>query len=289
MKVLLIGAGYCARRWLKLGARVGGKAGSATGLAATIRDVADAPRFAALGIRPVPFMASALRIACEDAEAVIVSVPPGEAGDPALALLRDPPRGPRRIVYLSTIGVYGDRDGGWIDESSDVAPVSGRSQARVAAEQGWLDWGERLGASVDLLRLAGIYGPGRNALTQLRAGTAKRIVKPGQVFNRIHVDDIVGAITLCLSGATQGGPLIVADDEPAPPQDVIAYAATLLGVAPPPEIPFAQADLSPMAASFYDECKRASNARLRALMGPLAFPTYREGLDALRAQGEGGA
>lgn len=285
MKVFLIGAGYCARRWLALGAQTG--AGAATRLAATLRDVADAPRFAARGIRPVPFMASALRIAIEDADALIVSVPPGAAGDPALAVLRDPPRGPRRIVYLSTIGVYGDRQGGWIDEASDVAPDSARSQARAEAEQAWTDWGDRLGAPVDLLRLAGIYGPGRNALAQLREGTAKRVVKQGQVFNRIHVDDIAAAIAACLSGKTDGGPLIVADDEPAPPQDVIAYAASLLGVERPPEIPFEQASLSPMAASFYAECKRASNARLRALLGGLAFPTYREGLRALCEAGEG--
>jgi len=285
MRVFLIGPGYCARRWLALGANVGDSA--ATRIAATIRDVADAPRFAARDIRPVPFMASALRIAMEDADALIVSVPPGDKGDPALAVLRDPPRGPRRIVYLSTIGVYGDRQGGWIDEASDIAPDSTRSQARAEAEQGWTDWGDRLGAPTDLLRLAGIYGPGRNQLAQLKAGTAKRIVKPGQVFNRIHVDDVAAAISACLAGKTDGGPLVVADDEPAPPQDVVAYAAALLGVDPPPATPFGQAELSPMGASFYAECKRASNARLRGLLGGLAFPTYREGLQALAAAGEG--
>jgi nucleoside-diphosphate-sugar epimerase len=287
MKVLLIGAGYCARRWLALGARTGEAAPPR--LAATIRDVSQAPRYAARDIRPVPFMISALRMALEDADAVIVSVPPGEAGDPVMKMLSDPPRGARRIVYLSTIGVYGDRSGAWIDEDSEISPHSDRSKARAVAEERWTDWGDRLGAPVDLLRLAGIYGPGRNALQQLRAGTAKRVVKSGQVFNRIHVDDIASAITACLSGKTDGGPLIVADDEPAPPQDVVAYAAGLMGVEPPPEIPFDQADLSPMGASFYAECKRASNTRLRDLIGPLAFPTYREGLSALWAAGEGKA
>lgn len=281
MKVLLIGAGYSARRWIALGAQ------GATGLAATTRDVADAPRFAALGMRPVAFAASALRVAFEDADVVVVSVPPGENGDPALVALRDPPRGPRRIVYLSTIGVYGDRGGDWIDETSELKPESDRSRFRVAAEQGWSDLADRLGANLDLLRLAGIYGPGRNPLAQLKAGTARRIVKPGQVFNRIHVDDIAAAIALCVRGATEGGPLIVADDEPAPPQDVIAHAAALLGEPPPPEIPIEEAQLSPMAASFYAECKRASNQRFRALSGGLRFPTYREGLQALLEAGEG--
>ena len=287
MRVFLIGPGFCARRWLALGAQTGDR--EATRLAATIRDPADAPRFAARGIKPVAFHASALRVAMEDADAVIVSVPPGDKGDPAIATLRDPPRGVRRIIYLSTIGVYGDRQGAWIDETSDLAPSSPRSQARVAAETAWSDVGERLGAPVDLLRLAGIYGPGRNQLAQLRAGTAKRLVKPGQVFNRIHVDDVAAAIAACLSGGTDGGSLILADDEPAPPQDVVAYAAGLMGIEAPPEIAFDAAALSPMAASFYDECKRAANARLRALIGPLAFPTYREGLAALWAAGEGRA
>jgi nucleoside-diphosphate-sugar epimerase len=285
MKVFLIGPGYSARRWLALGARIG--EGSATRIAATTRDVADAPRYAAKGVKPVPFMASALRIAIEDAEALIVSVPPGENGDPALSVLRDPPRGPRRIVYLSTIGVYGDRAGDWVDETSDVSPDSPRSRQRADAEAAWSDWGDRLGAPVDLLRLAGIYGPGRNQLAQLKAGTAKRVVKPGQVFNRIHVDDIAAAISACLAGKTDGGPLVVADDEPAPPQEVVAYAAGLMGVAPPPEIPFEQADLSPMGASFYAECKRARNTRLRELTGGLTYPTYREGLRALWEAGEG--
>jgi nucleoside-diphosphate-sugar epimerase len=285
MKVFLIGPGYSARRWLALGARIG--EGSATRIAATTRDVADAPRYAAKGIKPVPFMASALRIAIEDADALIVSAPPGENGDPALSVLRDPPRGPRRIVYLSTIGVYGDRAGDWVDETSDVSPDSPRSRQRADAEAAWSDWGDRLGAPVDLLRLAGIYGPGRNQLAQLKAGTAKRVVKPGQVFNRIHVDDIAAAISACLAGKTDGGPLVVADDEPAPPQDVVAYAADLMGVAPPPEIPFEQADLSPMGASFYAECKRARNTRLRELTGGLTYPTYREGLRALWEAGEG--
>jgi nucleoside-diphosphate-sugar epimerase len=157
----------------------------------------------------------------------------------------------------------------------------------VAAEAGWSALAGRLGARIDLLRLAGIYGPGRNALAQLAAGTARRLVKPGQVFNRIHVEDVVRAVDAVLAGRGEGGPLIVADDEPAPPQDVIAYAAELIGVAPPPLTPYDPALLSPMGRSFYEECKRASNARLKALLGALDYPTYREGLAALRAQGEG--
>jgi nucleoside-diphosphate-sugar epimerase len=193
----------------------------------------------------------------------------------------------RSIVYLSTIGVYGDSGGAWVDETSEAHPGSARSKARLAAERAWQKFsGTR--CAVAILRLAGIYGPGRNALVNVANGTAKRLVKPGQVFNRIHVDDIAQAIDACFSHGASGI-FNVADDEPGPPQDVIAFAAKLLDVPPPPEFPFdaAQKTMSPMAQSFYAENRRVRNDRLKRELGVrLMYPTYREGLRALLAAGE---
>ena len=226
-----------------------------------------------------------------NADALLVSIPPDAAGDPVLAAFAEAvvqaPR-LRHIVYLSTIGVYGDHMGAWVDESSRCRPANDRSQWRLAAETAWLQLGQRSGKTVHVLRLAGIYGPGQNALVNLRGGTARRIVKPGQVFNRIHVEDIARTIAACFSHAGAGGVWNVTDDEPAPAEDVVAFAATLLGVAPPPEIAFDDAQMSPMARSFYAECKRASNRAMKERLGVrLAYPSYREALRALAAAGEG--
>ena len=156
------------------------------------------------------------------------------------------------------------------------------------AEAGWIDLAKASGKQAYVLRLSGIYGPGRNVLRKLRDGTAKRLVKPGQVFNRIHVEDIAQAIKACLTGSAPGGIYNITDDEPAPPQDVVLYAAQLMGVAPPPEQDFVAAELTPMARSFYGENKRVANRRMKEKLGfDLAFPTYREGIAALWAQGEG--
>ena len=227
------------------------------------------------------------------ASAVLSSIPPDSAGDPVLrrpdlvAALTGAP-GLRWVGYLSTVGVYGDHGGGWVDEDTPVRPVSPRSVQRVAAEQAWQALGAGGGPPVHIFRLAGIYGPGQNALVNLADGTARRIVKPGQVFNRIHVDDIAGALAVSLGHPQPGGAVYnVTDDEPAPPQDVVAHAASLLGVPVPPDLPFASAELSPMARSFYGENKRVSNARLRALGWVPHYPTYREALVALLAAGEG--
>ena len=190
----------------------------------------------------------------------------------------------RRVVYLSTIGVYGDHQGAWIDEDTPLAPQHDRVQARVQVESRWRDL---LGDRLAVLRLGGIYGPGRNALIELRQGRARRIVKPGQVFNRIHVDDAATAIMGAVRHA-RGGSWNICDDEPAPPQDVIAYAASLMGVPPPPEQPFETADLSPMARSFYASNRRVRNLRAkRDLELRFAYPTYREGLQALWEAGDG--
>lgn len=288
VKLFVLGYGYSAERFVALNRH---RLESVTG---TVRSADKAARLARPGLTLFAMeeaaSASALRAALADSDAILVSVPPSAQGDPALNALRDDLaawRG-RAIVYLSTIGVYGDHGGAWIDEETPPAPGQERSRWRLAAERDWQAL-EGEGRAVHVLRLAGIYGPGRNALANLAQGTAHRIVKPGQVFNRIHVDDIAKAIGAAIACATSVT-LNVTDDEPAPPQDVVTFAAGLMGVAPPPEIPFAEAMLSPMARSFYAENKRVRNQRLRDLLqGPLACPTYREGLTALWLQGEGRA
>lgn len=227
---------------------------------------------------------AAVEARLREADVLLVSIAPDDAGDPALRLYGDAVASASkvsRVVYLSTIGVYGDHDGAWIDETALLKPVSKRNRARVEAETAWLS---RATAQrrIFVLRLAGIYGPGRNQIENLRDGTARRIVKDGQVFNRIHVEDISRTIAACLRTDASGGVFNVTDDEPAPPQDVVTYAASLIGVAPPPETPFAQADFSPMALSFWGQNKRVANRRLRETLGvELAFPTYREGLRSL--------
>ena len=217
------------------------------------------------------------------ADALVVSVPPGPSGDPVLAAFGDAIAAAplKTIVYFSTVGVYGDYGGSWVDEATTCRPVSARSRERLAAEEAWGTLAVRAGKALHVLRLAGIYGPGRSGFDKLAAGTARRIVKPGQVFNRIHVEDIARAIHAALEAPT-GGVWNVTDDEPAPPQEVVAYAASLMGLAPPPEVAFEAADMTPMARSFYGENKRVSNARLREELGvELAYPTYREGLKAI--------
>ena len=187
------------------------------------------------------------------------------------------------VGYLSTIGVYGDAKGGWVDEDTPANPQSERSLKRMRAENQWRAFGQTHNKHVDIFRLPGIYGPGRSMIEALRSGTAKRIIKPGQVFNRIHVDDIALALDAAMTAANRCQPGFglynVTDDEPSPPQDVVVYAAELLGLPPPPELAFADAKLSPMGSSFYAESKRVRNTRLKSVFGlSLQFPTYREGL-----------
>lgn len=225
--------------------------------------------------------------ALDRATHLLVSAPPDATGDP---LLRVPAFHDRalpalaRIAYLSTVGVYGDHDGAWVDEGAELRPVSQRSRQRVAAEEAWQDFAQVRGLDLGIFRLSGIYGPARSPFEKLRAGTARRIIKPGQVFNRIHVEDIAGAIGAALVHPGPLGIFNLTDDEPRPPQDVVTHAAALLGMAPPPEVSFEAADLSPMGRSFYGENKRVSNARLKRALG-YAFrcPTYREGLAACLA------
>jgi nucleoside-diphosphate-sugar epimerase len=230
-----------------------------------------------------------LRSVIVEADAALISVPPDENGDPVLRACGDVLAHAQRlraIVYLSTIGVYGDRGGAWVDEATPPQPGAARSRERLAAEQAWLDFGARHNIAVAILRLAGIYGPGQNALVQIARGSARRIVKPGQVFNRIHVSDIAQAIDAAFARRAFGI-FNIADDAPTPPADPIVFAAQLLGVEPPPEILFEQAapSMSPMALSFWQECRRVRNDKLKRELGvSLRYPTFREGLRALFEQ-----
>jgi nucleoside-diphosphate-sugar epimerase len=215
---------------------------------------------------------------------LILSIPPDERGDPALRLHRqtlDAARDLQWIGYFSTVGVYGDFAGEWIDEDAPTRPLNARSRQRVAAEEAWRAYADDRGLPLFIERLAGIYGPGRSAFDKLREGTARRVVKPGQVFNRIHVDDI-GRLTARAAVAKLAGTYNLADREPAPPQDLVTYAAGLMGVAPPPEVPFDKADMTEMARSFYSDNKRVASRRLLEALGTdLAYPSYREGLEAI--------
>lgn len=289
MKLLVFGYGYAAHTVAER-LRSGG-----TAVTATVRSRDKADRLTQTGIVARIFSAEArdevLRDDIVASEAILVSVPPGRAGDPVLAAFSKAIAAApklRWIGYLSTVGVYGDHGGNWVDEATPTAPATERSRARAQAEQDWFGLGAGHAAAVQIFRLPGIYGPGRNQLAQLASGTARRIVKPGQVFNRIHVEDIAAVIEASLARPRAGAIYNVTDDEPAPPQDVIAFAARLCGVEPPPEIPFATAELSPMANSFFSESKRVRNDLIRRELGvSLRYPTYREGLTALRAGGEG--
>lgn len=235
------------------------------------------------GTNRTPTLDAALR----QSTLLVASIAPGETGDPALNIAREEILAALRIRwigYLSTVGVYGDHGGGWVDETAEPKPVSRRSVQRLAAERAWSALAEEKDVPLALLRLSGIYGPGSNALANLAAGTAKRVVKPGQVFNRIHVDDIAGT-TMLLAGQRAGGPFNVTDDELAPPQDVVTFAAGLMGVEPPPELAFDDASLTAMGRSFYGENKRVSNARLKALGYHFVHPDYRAALSAMWADG----
>jgi nucleoside-diphosphate-sugar epimerase len=260
-----------------------------TSISGTVRTLDKARRLRDMGVEAIVYAGGEagpnVTAALASADAVLVSAAPDEAGDPMLRQLRpalDTAERLRLVIYLSTVGVYGDHGGDWVSEAMHPNPTSERGQRRVEAEKGWFTYGQMRGIGVQCHRLAGIYGPGRSVLDDLKDGTARRIIKPGQVFNRIHVADIAGAIMAGLSHPDVSGPVNVCDDEPCPPQDVVTYGAKLLGVAAPPETPFAQARLSAMGRSFYSESKKCRNDKLRHTLGyALRFPTYREGLASL--------
>jgi nucleoside-diphosphate-sugar epimerase len=271
----MLGHGYSAQA---LAARLDGWR-----VRGTTRSAERAAAMRVAGVEPIDWGdRAAVDAAILEADALLVSLPPDAGGDPVLArhgeALARAPAG--WVGYLSTTGVYGDRQGGWVDEASALAPVHERGRRRVAAEAAWA----ATGLPVHVFRLAGIYGPGRSAFDRLRAGTAQRVTKRGQVFSRIHVDDVGQVLAASLARPNPGRVYNVADDEPAPPGDVIAFAAGLLGLPLPPEVPLEAAGLSPMARSFWDESKRVSNRRIREeLAVELRYPDYRAGLRAILA------
>jgi nucleoside-diphosphate-sugar epimerase len=284
--VFIFGAGYSgkafARSWQEPGV-------SFTG---TTREAGKFDTLQAAGIDPLLFdsgLTDQVVRVLERTTHLVMSVAPDESGDAVLNtaadIIRHSMPALEWIGYLSTVGVYGDHDGGWVDETSPCKPVSRRSTIRVTAEQSWLALEHEIARPVAILRLSGIYGPGRNAFVNLRDGTAKRLIKPGQVFNRIHRDDIAGALRH-LAERKLGGIFNVTDDLPAPPQDVVTYAAALMGIDPPPEISFETAELSPMARSFYGENKRVSNAALKSTGYRLRFPDYRRAFDHMWKAGD---
>ncbi|GJL91925.1 SDR family oxidoreductase [Hyphococcus sp.] len=220
--------------------------------------------------------------------AVLISTPPGPQNCPAYKAasktIAKRAKQFRWIGYLSTNGVYGDHGGAWVDEDSELRGASPRALRRIRAERKWLVLAAQYDLPLIVFRLPGIYGPGRSAIDSVRAGTAKRIVKPGQVFSRMHVDDIASALTASMNNPRAHNLYNLADDEPAPPQDVVEYACSLMNVDPPPLMPFEDANLSEMAKSFYTDNKRVSNARMKQALGfALQFPTYREGLASILA------
>ena len=231
---------------------------------------------------------SKLQIA-PDVTHLLNSAPPDENGDPILRLFQEQlqrlSKQLKWVGYLSTTGAYGDRGGDWVDEDSPLEPNTARGHRRLDAERSWLKLCSEHGLPVHVFRLAGIYGPGRNQLLTVLNGSAKRIIKPGQIFSRIHVDDIAGVLAASIAKPNPGRAYNVCDDEPCPPQEVVEYAANLLGLPIPPEIPFEQAELSPMAKSFYADSKKVSNKRMKNELGyQLLYPNYREGLSVLKSQ-----
>ena len=270
MNVLFLGFGYVAR------ATARALAGHAE-LTATTRDPAKADALRAQGITPVQMDdRAALKAAMRAASHILVSAPPGEAGDPFLPALDAKTAQARWIGYLSTTGVYGDRRGGWAFEWDAAHPTQARSVRRMEAEAGWQAAGARI------FRLAGIYGPGRSALDALRQGRARRIIKPGHVFSRIHADDIASALVRAMDRPGASGIFNLADDLPSPQSAVVEEAARLLGVEPPLPEAFDPGAMSAMLASFYADCRRVSNARAKQVLGwRPAYPSYRQGLAAI--------
>nr|WP_306755501.1 SDR family oxidoreductase [Paracoccus sp. M09] len=278
--MLVFGHGYCAgfltpllraRGWQVLGTTRG-----------------DPDRVAQAGALPLIWPGEDARLHKEiaTADAILVSAAPGPGGDPVLAAFHDDLVGakPRWLGYLSTTGVYGDRNGGWVDEDSPLDATGPRGQTRIRAEGDWRSLADRAGLPLHIFRLAGIYGPGRGPFEKVRNGTARQIIKPGQVFSRIHAEDIAQVLLASLDRPAPGTAYNLCDDDPAPPQDVLAHAAELLGLPPPPQVAFEDAQMTPMARSFYADSKRVSNRRIKEDLGiVLRHPDYRSGLAAILA------
>lgn len=281
--LLSLGHGYSAaalaRRLIPLGWAVIG----------TTRSADKAEILQGAGVEPLLLPQTDPAQAARRATHVLASAAPDDAGDPLLLQVADALASarPAWVGYLSTTGVYGDNAGDWVDEDSPLNPSTHRGQLRVLAERQWQVAAREGGWPLMIFRLAGIYGPGRGPFAKVRDGTARRIIKKGQVFSRIHVDDIAQVLHASIDRPRAGGIYNVCDDDPAPPQDVIEHAARLLDLPVPPAVPFEIADLSPMARSFYAESKKVRNTRLKDELGvQLAFPDYRSGLAALLAAGD---
>jgi nucleoside-diphosphate-sugar epimerase len=291
--LVCLGLGYCARAYA---AEFGARFDRIVGTTRSADHVAPLGREGVRG-QPVEMLmfdgaSRALADAIARADALLISAAPAEGRDPVLAALAEEiVRAPRltSLVYLSSLGVYGDSGGAWIDETAPtLAAQARRGGARIDAERAWRALGARRNLPVAILRLGGIYGPGQNGMVRLLRGTAQRVAKAGHVSNRIHVYDIAQAIDAAFARRADGV-FNVVDDEPASPSEQIAFAAHLLGIEPPPEIPYAEAHkaLSPLALSFYEGCIRARNDKLKSVLGvTLRYPTYRDGLRALHAAGD---
>ncbi len=276
--LLTLGHGYSARALARLLQPQGWQ------VIGTARAAQDLDRIRQSGVEPLLWPGEDLAPAVRRATHVLLSAAPTDAGDPFLphvaeALSQHPPAW---IGYLSTIGVYGDHQGGWVDETTPLTPSTRRGRLRVAAETVWQTLAEQADLPLHIFRLAGIYGPGRGPFSKVRSGTARRIIKPGQVFSRIHVDDIAQVLAASIARPNPGAIYNVCDNAPAPPQDVIAHAADLLGLPIPPAYDFDTADMTPMARSFYAESKKVRNDRIKDELGvDLLYPDYQTGLAAL--------
>lgn len=281
-RLFCFGLGYSAR-WLADLVREQGWS-----VAGTCRSEEKRAALAADGIEAIPFGDAAASL--EGATHILVSTPPGEDGDPVLTACRDAIAGLSGLEwlgYLSTTSVYGDHGGAWVTEESALTPATDRGRRRLAAEEDWLSLWRDHGVPAHLFRLSGVYGPGRSAIDAVRAGRAKRIDKPGQVFNRIHVADIARTLRASIARPNPGAAYNLADDDPAPSREVTEYACALLGAPPPPLVPFEEAGLSAMARSFYADDKLVSNGRIKEELGVrLLYPGYRDGLGAQMSAGQ---
>ncbi|ABV95024.1 hypothetical protein Dshi_3291 [Dinoroseobacter shibae DFL 12 = DSM 16493] len=279
--LLSFGHGYSARALSRLLLPGGWR------IIGTTRSAEKAAALEAEGIEARVWPGADLSADIAAATHILTSAAPTDAGDPVLAEWREALAAaqPDWVGYLSTTGVYGDHQGDWVDETAALTPATRRGQLRVAAEAEWRALADEADLPLHIFRLAGIYGPGRGPFSKVRNGTARRIIKEGQVFSRTHVDDIAQVLAASIARPNPGAAYNVCDDDPAPPEDVIAHAAELLGLPIPPAIPIAEAEMSPMARSFYAESKKVRNDRIKDELGVrLIYPDYRAGLAAMLAE-----
>ena len=278
-KLLIFGCGYSAQAFVR-------RLGQRWQVTGTTRDPGKKAHLEAQGIDVQLWPGEDLRPALQEATHLLLSIAPDTDGDPVVAAYGDAvaKAAPhlRWVGYLSTTGVYGDHDGGWIDETTPLEPTTRRGKARLVAERQWQAIAEASGLPLHIFRLAGIYGPGRGPFEKVRNGTARRIIKENQYFSRIHVDDIASVLAASVARPDPGAIYNVADDDPSPPEDVLSEAARLLDLPDPPELRFEEAEMTPMARSFYAESKRVRNDRIKRDLGvTLRYPDYHTGLRAL--------